>query len=110
MSHVLERYTRQVRSNLFLKPEHEPRVHCALGLAGESGEVADLFKKAQYCGRPAIDEGKLVEELGDVFWYHTWLLSDLGLTHEELAWLNVCKLEDRHGVLSTYDRKQLIFG
>lgn len=39
-----------------------------LGLLGESGEVADLVKKATAHGH-TLDREKLVKELGDVLWY-----------------------------------------
>jgi len=39
-----------------------------LGLLGESGEVADLIKKATAHGH-TLPEDKLVKELGDVLWY-----------------------------------------
>ena len=42
----------------------------ALGLAGESGEVADTIKKVLYQGHH-LDILHIVEELGDVLWYLT---------------------------------------
>lgn len=41
-----------------------------LGLLGESGEVADLVKKALERGKE-VDRQRIVEELGDVLWYMT---------------------------------------
>lgn len=39
-----------------------------LGLIGETGEIAEIVKKARFHGKPfAID--RLVEECGDLLWY-----------------------------------------
>lgn len=46
----------------------ERRNMVALGLYGELGEVADLFKKHLYHGH-ALDAEKVIEELGDFMWY-----------------------------------------
>jgi NTP pyrophosphatase (non-canonical NTP hydrolase) len=69
-----------------------------LGLAGESGEVADKVKKVlrDYDG-VFTDELKLniAKEIGDVLWYITALSRDLGFSLEEVAKMNVDKLESR---------------
>ncbi|MBO0777230.1 MAG: nucleoside triphosphate pyrophosphohydrolase family protein [Ktedonobacteraceae bacterium] len=70
---------------------------CGLGLAGEMGEAIDMLKKHLYnrTGKP-LDVAKLQEELGDVLWYFSVLLSTLGLTFEEVMAANIAKLERRH--------------
>lgn len=96
MSINLSEYQRQVQDGLFVKSGVDPLVHCALGLAGEAGEVADLVKKSHYVdGR--LDEVKLVEELGDVLWYLTSLVDQIGWTITGVAFANIVKLERRHG-------------
>lgn len=47
------------------------RLNACLGLIGEVGEVADLIKKWRFQSRrdTEIPKDKLVEEIGDVFWY-----------------------------------------
>jgi len=49
----------------------------ALGIAGESGEVADLVKKHVGHGHE-LDREKLKEELGDVLWYVATMARALG--------------------------------
>lgn len=70
---------------------------CGLGLSGEVGEVNDLLKKHLYhrSGKP-LDVEKMKDELGDVLWYFSVLLSTLGLTFEEVMQANIAKLQARH--------------
>ena len=42
--------------------------NCALGLAGESGQVVDLVKNYTFRGRK-LDRQQLIHEMGDVLWY-----------------------------------------
>ena len=73
-------------------PEEYKVVYPALGLCGESGEVAEKVKKN-------IRDGKSLDgvglELGDVLWYISALADDLGVTLEEVAQANVDKLKSR---------------
>lgn len=48
-------------------PTHKLTNAC-LGLAGETGEVCDLLKKALFQGHE-LDADKLIEEAGDCAWY-----------------------------------------
>ncbi len=86
--------------------EHAKRTHngtlgnmlltvMALGLAGESGEVADLVKKVVGHGHD-LDKGKLLKELGDVLWYVAMTAECLGADLETVARLNVDKLRARY--------------
>lgn len=96
MSKFFAEYTRQVTNGLWIKPTTVPLTHNALGLMAEAGEVADVIKKSQYLGGD-LDQGKMIEELGDTFWYFTQIIDYLGATHEDIARANIAKLEDRHG-------------
>lgn len=66
-----------------------------LGIAGESGEVADLIKKWVGHGHD-VDLSKLNKELGDVLWYVAALCTLYGLDLEEVAATNIAKLEARY--------------
>lgn len=70
-------------------------VNAALGLAGESGEVADLIKKVEFQGH-ILDEDKLVEELGDVLWYVALAAETLGVPLEDIMRRNIDKLWSRY--------------
>lgn len=66
-----------------------------LGFAGESGEVADLFKKHIHQGHP-LSMKKLIEELGDVAWYIALGCEVMGVSMEEVLEANINKLRRRY--------------
>lgn len=69
--------------------------NCALGLSGESGEVADHVKKVRYQGH-TLDPKHLVKELGDISWYVAVMAHALGYTLEEIFQMNIYKLYGRY--------------
>ena len=79
---------------------------CGLGMNGEIGEVTDLLKKYLWHrnGKP-LDVEKVKDEMGDVFWYISILLSTLGLTFEDVMQASTDKLRARHpdGFVSRYE-------
>ena len=70
-------------------------INGALGLNGESGEVADVIKKYLFQGHE-WNEAKLVEEIGDVLWYVATTLAGLQISLEDCARMNIQKLEKRY--------------
>lgn len=67
----------------------------ALGLVGESGEVAEIVKK--HLGHNhVLDRGAVCKELGDVLWYVAALASACGLRLSDVAQANVDKLRRRY--------------
>jgi NTP pyrophosphatase (non-canonical NTP hydrolase) len=81
-------------------PEQYKVIYPALGLAGESGEVAEKVKKWIRDGK--LDPEAVKKELGDVLWYIAAVASDLDLSLSDVAQTNVQKLESRQarGTLS----------
>lgn len=89
--------------------------NAALGLTGESGEVADLIKKAIYHGRyfkgthsencstkypfhvdyGTVDPKDVKDELSDVLYYVSAMAQEFGFTLEDIARHNKEKLEKR---------------
>ena len=67
----------------------------ALGVTGESGEVADTVKKVLYQGH-TLDTTHLKQELGDVLWYVTLACNAIGCTLEDVMRGNVAKLHTRY--------------
>jgi len=67
----------------------------ALGLAGESGEFADLIKKRTAHGHDIPNE-KLADELGDVLWYIAEAATACNVDLGNLACQNVEKLRSRY--------------
>ena len=80
--------------------------HAVTGLAGESGEVADLWKKVKYLGLEYNEEtkNKFIKELGDVCWYLFQTAYALKIPVNEIIDANVEKLKKRHpeGYSSAY--------
>ena len=79
-------------------------VEKVLGLVGEAGEAADKFKKILRDKNGIIsneDREALQAEFGDVLWYLATLTSYLGLSFDDVAQVNIKKLEERraNGVL-----------
>lgn len=70
----------------------------ALGLSGESGEIADHVKKIVYHGHPLDDDtrDKIAKEIGDILWYCAIGSRAIGLTLSEIASMNVEKLRKRY--------------
>lgn len=69
-----------------------------LGLVGESGEVAEKFKKLLRDQNGALSDNtkaELVKELGDILWYVNSVAHLLGSSLEEVARLNNEKLASR---------------
>lgn len=73
-------------------------VYPTLGLAGESGEVAEKIKKVIRDKGDVIDvetKDLIKKELGDVLWYVAQLATEIDLTLDEVAEHNIQKLYDR---------------
>lgn len=71
------------------------KINAALGLCGESGEVADLIKKYEFQDH-ILEKTKIVEELGDVMWYVAMMSAALGVSLEEVMITNINKLKRRY--------------
>ena len=71
-----------------------------LGLAGETGEVIEKYKKALRIHQPedlrntdiAMD---IADELGDVLWYMARICQEIGVSLNDVAQMNITKLAAR---------------
>ncbi|MFI5934957.1 nucleoside triphosphate pyrophosphohydrolase family protein [Actinoplanes sp. NPDC051494] len=73
-------------------------LHLVLGLVGESGEVAEKFKKwvrDQDSDESRLDRAGIAKELGDVLWYVAVLADYLDLSLDDIATTNLAKLASR---------------
>ena len=68
----------------------------ALGVAGESGEIAEIVKRfARGDYDLAEKKDTLAKEIGDVLWYLSQLARELDLDLEQIAQENLRKIRDR---------------
>lgn len=73
-------------------------LYAVLGLVGEAGEVADLYKKGAFRGSGLIQEEKLIEELGDVRFYLEVACIALGIDMKEIEQQNIEKIRSQKRV------------
>lgn len=79
-------------------PEEMGVYYCALGLAGEAGEVANKVKKVLRDSNGKITPqiaASVASELGDVLWYVACLAYELNWDLSDVARLNTEKLNKR---------------
>lgn len=73
-------------------------VYAVMGLAGEAGEVNNKVQKIMRDKESILtdlDRLDLAKEVGDVLWYVSAVASELGMSLQDLARLNLEKLKDR---------------
>ncbi len=69
-------------------------LHCAIGVATESGELMDQFKRHIFYGKP-LDKVNLEEEVADIMWYIANLCRLSDMDFEKLLQNNIDKLRIR---------------
>lgn len=97
---VNHKHTVRADKSLTITDEDDTMLlHGAMGLCTEAAEVLDLFKKKYYGKKVPYTKEKLMDELGDVFWYF-WelikLLKKYGITFVDVLRYNNKKLEERY--------------
>jgi NTP pyrophosphatase (non-canonical NTP hydrolase) len=100
----LNEYQRGALRTAAPRDKRNELLHLVLGLVGESGEVAEKFKKwvrDADSDEARIDRADIAKELGDVLWYLAVLADHLDLSLDEVAAGNLAKLasRQRRGVL-----------
>ncbi|OYN91963.1 nucleoside triphosphate pyrophosphohydrolase family protein [Parenemella sanctibonifatiensis] len=94
----LEEYQRLALRTAADPDKPDELFHLVLGLLGETGEVAEKFKKwvrDQGSDRAALDTEAIGKELGDVLWYLAVLADHLGLSLADVGAANIAKLASR---------------
>lgn len=79
-------------------PQEMKVVYPVIGLAGETGEVAEKVKKTIRDNGGQFDDERrdaIVKELGDVLWYIANIAADLGVNLDDVAQCNLDKLRSR---------------
>ncbi len=71
------------------------RLHAAVGMAGEAGELLDAIKKNWAYGR-TIDRANVLEELGDMFFYAQAMMILMNFSFQDVLTANKDKLLERY--------------
>jgi len=74
--------------------ETTDKLHCAIGIVTEAGELLDAFKKNIYYCKP-FDKVNLKEEIGDLMWYISNFCRLNGFDLEDIMKININKLKVR---------------
>lgn len=92
----LSNYAREVTKTLpDLGSDFLNQLHMVIGLATESGELLDAYKKA-LAYKKDLDIVNIKEELGDLFWYAVNLSNLLEIDLEAVLEKNIEKLRLRY--------------
>lgn len=81
-----------------LYPAEYGLIYTTLGLSGESGELAEKAKKMLRDDDGVLTEKRrkaMQKELGDVLWYVASLATELGTSLNDIAEININKLNSR---------------
>ncbi len=73
-------------------------LYVSLGLSGEAGEVSNKVKKILRDDKRALTDtrrAEIINELGDTLWYIAMMATELHVTLDEVAKINVAKLVNR---------------
>jgi len=89
-----------------ITPLDAHRLHMAIGISGEAGELLDAVKKAVIY-RKNLDVANVKEECGDLLFYITGILDSIGMDLDQVIAENMEKLSKRYGSLS-YSNNQAI--
>ncbi len=95
---TFEEYQKKSRVTALYPNKDNNYIYPVLGLAGESGEVAEKFKKIIRDKEGKISEEtkeELKKELGDVLWYASQIASELKISLNDVAENNIDKLQSR---------------
>lgn len=78
-----------------LRPEDAHRIHMAMGISGEAGELLDTIKKATIYRKP-YDKDNVLEECGDILFYVQGMLNSFGFSLQDAIKANIYKLGIRY--------------
>ncbi len=93
-----QEYQEQSRKTAIYPKVGDNFVYPILGIAGESGEVAEKVKKVLREKNGIIDEEakrEITKELGDLLWYMSQLASELEISFDYVAQKNITKTQSR---------------
>jgi len=84
------------------------------GLAGEVGELFEIWKRIERGDYQPVEETMILDELGDILWYVAAIARDYGYTLQEVADYNIQKLRARYpdgwSVEDSINRREYLHG
>lgn len=92
---IQEYQNKALRTCANLENNLQDNIHMSLGLVTESGEIADVFKKAIAYNKD-IDWINIKEEIGDVMWYIANFCNINNWDLRDIMEINIKKLEARY--------------
>lgn len=72
----------------------DKRMHAVFGISAEAGEIASIFQ--HYYQGADISKDKVIDELGDLFWFASELCDTFGVPIMEVLRRNIAKLVKRY--------------
>lgn len=100
------RYDQFVRQLFKADTSQMMKLHAALGVCGEAGELGDAIKKEVIYGKP-VDMPNLVEELGDLRFYIQAVQNIYGIPEVLILQYNADKLSKRYASLRYSDEQAI---
>jgi len=96
MTTIYQEFSANVR-RLFVKPDGETHklVHASLGIGSEAGELQSAVKAFWIYNRE-LDEGNVIEEIGDLLFYIEALCQVCDLSIPDCMVANIAKLRKRY--------------
>ena len=94
-------YQKEATRTLIDKPDfeisdkHTMILWCAIGVAGESGEIAELVKKG-ILHQHGLDKHDVAKKIGDCLWYLADLCTILDINMEAVIQSYIDKLKTRY--------------
>lgn len=96
---MLNKYQKEAaikfKNHHHLDREQARLLNWAVGLGGEAGEVQELIKHVVFA-EETMNKMDLAKELGDVLWYVSAIATSSGINMEDVAELNLAKLNHRY--------------
>jgi NTP pyrophosphatase (non-canonical NTP hydrolase) len=93
-----EEYQRESQKTAIYPDAGKNFLYPVLGIAGESGEVADKVKKIFREKEGILDDHareELTKELGDLLWYVSQFATEIGVSLDDVAQKNIEKTQSR---------------
>jgi NTP pyrophosphatase (non-canonical NTP hydrolase) len=94
MNHPVDNY-RNWQPTFARYTDKNAREYSIIGLAAEAGELLALVQKSIRKGEK-INDAKVLDELGDVFWYVNAVMNTYKISWSELCDYNMKKLTERN--------------